>query len=67
MEIHSKKYKNEPNWLIKKDFITKVLDSDTPYIFIFIQDLLSTFLLEKKSNENKSKSEDIKEDNIHKE
>ena len=66
LEIHSKKYQNEPNWLIKKDFITKVLDSDTPYIFIFIQDLLSEFLLEKKSNENKSKSENIKEDNIHK-
>ena len=66
LEIHSKKYKKEPNWLIKKDFIKTVLDSDTPYIFIFIQDLLSTFLLEKKSNENKSKSEDIKEDNIHK-
>ena len=66
LEIHSKKYKNEPNWLIKKDFIKTVLDSDTPYIFIFIQDLLSTFLLEKKSNENKSKSENIKEDNIHK-
>ena len=66
LEIHSKKYKNEPNWLIKKDFIKKVIDSDSPYIFIFIQDLLSTFLLEKKSNENKSKSEDIKEDNIHK-
>ena len=28
--------------------------------------VLSTFLLEKKSNENKSKSEDIKEDNFHK-
>ena len=66
LEIHSKKYKNEPNWLIKKDFIKKVLDFDTPYIFIFIQDLLSAFLLEKKSNEDKSKSEDIKEDNIHK-
>ena len=26
--------------------------------------ILSTFLLEKKSNENKSKSEDIKEDNF---
>lgn len=66
LEIHSKKYQNEPLWLIKKDFIKNVLDSDAPYIFIFIQDLLSTFLLEKKSNENKSKSEDIKEDNFHK-
>ena len=66
LEILSKKYQNEPNILIKKDFIKNVLDSDAPYIFIFIQDLLSTFLLEKKSNENKSKSEDIKEDNFHK-
>ena len=66
LEILSKKYQNEPNILIKKDFIKNVLDSDAPYIFIFIQDLLSTFLLEKKSNENKLKSEDIKEDNFHK-
>ena len=56
LELYSKEYKNENDISNDFDFIRNTLNSNIPYIFIFINDLLSIYPLKKNSEEIKLKN-----------
>ena len=60
-ELFSKTYKNDEK-KIGHDFIKEVVNSDNPYIFIFIQDLV-TLLSKIKSKEKEKKDDKINNEN----
>ena len=47
LELYSKEYKNDNDISNDFDFIRNTLNSNIPYIFIFINDLLSIYPLKK--------------------
>lgn len=55
-QIYSKNYQEEENNLRNYDFIREIINSQNPYIFIFIQDILTLCsILNQKSKEDKSR------------
>lgn len=68
-DLYSKKYKKDENLIIRHDFIGEIINSNRPYIFIFLKDMMSLFseLRKKTKEEEKDEKKDDKDEKENKE